>query len=389
MNASQMIQYLDAQQQAIETLIEQLDEVQVAFNAQFDEFKAWHDAKLRSLTEQISMHLDTVHPELRAAIEERLPEPRQRIEERRLKIREQYLPQRRQAADDLLRRAQNELAEMRRLNPELDSQEETLKGERADLETRLSELNDEIQHKSRGLGVVLNFFEITRADRERHRILGKLETIGGMLYDVRSRWERELEHAQQSQAEHQERWQLESIAVARLQSELDQLDDRGLRENLALRRAIRHMLDALDEQPAAGSNSELETGLQEMIELNRQTDDYHEGLASVGGMIGLLRGINSGIQAIRTSIDGLRREQQMHQAYLKPLDLSLPSGVETFHKQWPALAHQFADEKTIGTHPVDFSTSVKPLLEGPLSQDNIEAMFNDLGEMIKRATSAW
>jgi hypothetical protein len=79
----------------------------------------------------------------------------------------------------------------------------------------------------------------------------------------------------------------------------------------------------------------------------------------------------------------------MHSAYLKPLGFDLPGRIEALRKQWPALAQQFADEKTIGAHPADFSAAVKPLLEGTLSEANIEAMFKELGATIQRATAAW
>jgi hypothetical protein len=236
--------------------------------------------------------------------------------------------------------------------------------------------------------VARHFIAITKADRERHHILGKLEGVNDALYSVRRQWERERTKIETSQAEYQKRWELESIAVARLQSELDQLDDEARSEDLALRRAIRHVLDDLKE-PAPSPDPELDAGLKEMIELNIQTDTYHEGLASVGGFIGLLRGINDGLSAVRKSIEGLQAEQEMHSAYLPALNFSLPAGTQEFHKQWPALTEQFADEKTIGDHPAKFSASVKPLLEGPLSQSNIEAMFNGLGAMIKGATARW
>jgi chromosome segregation ATPase len=388
MNASKTLQYLDDQKQAIEAVITQLDEVQVAFNAQFDEFKAQHDQTLDRLTDEIAGGSQAVDPNLRAAIDERLPEERQRIEERRHKVREDYLPWRQLAADELLQQAQAELAGLRKLNPELDEQEEELKAEKAGLEAQLAGLNEEIRKKSRGLGVLFHLLAITRADRERHRVLGKLETINGMLYNVRQQWEKRRTEIEERQAAFQDRWQLESIAVARLQSELEQLDGEERRESLALHRAVRHVVDALKE-PSTSPDPDLEKGLQEMVVLNIQTDEYHEGLASVGGMIGLLRGINSGLEAIGQSIQGLRREQEMHSAYLKALSFSMPPAVEAFHGQWPALAEQFTDEERIGAHPAEFSASVQPLLEGPLSQANIEAMFNHLGEMIEKATAAW
>jgi DNA repair exonuclease SbcCD ATPase subunit len=388
MNSRKLIQYLDDQEQAIEALIAQLDEVQVAFNAQFDEFKAQHDATLDRLTEQVATDTSVAGPQLMAAIEGRLPEERQRIDERRQKVREEYLPKRQQAADDLLNKAQAELAELRALNPQLDAQEEDLKAEKAGLEAQLAELNKEIGRLSRGLGVVRRFLAITKADQERQRVIGKLELINNSLRQVRQEWEQKREETEQHQADLQKEWQLESVAVARLQSELDQLDEEARREDLALRRAIRHVLDNLKEILST-SDASLDAGLQQMVQLNVSTDAYHGGLASVGGMIGLLRGIGSGNEAIRRSVEGLHNEQQMHSAYLKPLDFQLPSSVEAFHKQWPALAHQFADEKTFGAHPADFSSAVEPLLTGPLSESSIEAMFNSLGTMIQRATAHW
>jgi chromosome segregation ATPase len=388
MTAKEMLRYLEEQSQAIETLIDQLNEVQVEFNAQFDQFKAQHDATLDHLTDQIAERMDAISPQLRQAIQKRLPEEQSRIKERRQKVREEYLPKRRQAADDLLARAQAEVSRLRALNPQLDEREESLKREKAELEAQITRLNEEIRSKSRGLGLVRHFMSITQADRERQRILGKLEVTNEGLYATRREWEQQRQQTEKDQATLQQQWQMESIAVARLRSELDQLEDQNHGDALAVRRAIRHVLDALKDT-TNGSSDELGVELQEMVKLNVETDAYHEGLASVGGVIGLLGGINSGLEAIGKSIEGLMREQEMHSAYLKPLNFSLPSRVRAFHQVWPRLAKQFADEEAIGARPASFSATVEPLLEGPLSQAKIEAMFNDLGAMIERSTAAW
>lgn len=390
MKGDQTLRYLETQGEAIDALVRELDEVQVAFNARFDDFKARHDARLDELTEQVfaALRAGTVTPRLRAAIEALLPAERARLEERRQKVRETYLPQRRQAADEILQQAQAEITALRNLNPRLDREEEELKAEKSTLEARLAALNDEIRSKSRGLGVVTNFVSITRADRERQRTIGKLEALAGSLLKVRKEWDEERRTVEEHQAELQDRWQLESIAVARLQAELDQLDDDQAREDLALRRATRQVLDDLKE-PAPTPDPALAAALEDMTVLNVQTDAYHEGLASVGGLIGLLGGIKSGLEAIARSVEGLVREQKMHSAYLKPLDFQLSARAEAFHKQWVTLKGQFSDEAAIGAHPAAFSAAVRPLLEGPLSQASIEAMFGDLGKMLERASAAW
>lgn len=388
MKASELLRYLEEQSQAIEALSDQLDEVQVELNAQFDQFKAQHDVTLDHLSERVAEHIETIGPRLRESIQERITKERQQIDERRQKVREEYLPRRVQAADDLLSQAQTEVAELRTLNPQLDEREEMLKSERAELEAQLSRLNEEIRQESRGLGVLLHFVSITQADRERQRTLGKLEVTNRRLQNTRREWEHQRLQMEQNQADLQQRWQLEGVAVARLRSELDQLDSETYCETLALQRAIRHVLDNLKE-PLADSNPDLASSLCEMAELNRQTDTYQEGLASVGGLIGLLGGLHSGIEAIHKSVKGLAGEQQMHSAYLKPLSFSLPPRAKEFHEQWSVLAKQFAEEDVIGAHPASFSVAVESLLAGPLSEANIEAVFQDLGDMIERSTAAW
>ncbi len=390
MRGEQILRYLGDQQQAIDDLVKQLDEVQVAFNAQFDAFKARHDARLDELTEQVlaTLRAGGLDLKFRASILELAPAERSRLEVRRQKVRDEYLPQRRQAADRILQQAQAEMAELRSLNPRLDRQEEELKEEKSRLEARLAALNDEIGHKSRGLGVVRHFRSISRADQERQRAIGQLEALASSLQKVRKEWDEQRQAVQKHQTELQEKWQLESIAVARLHAELDQLDDAQAREDLALRRTIRQVLDDLKE-PVPVQDPELSAALQDMAALNVQTDAYHEGLASAGGLIGLLGGIRSGLGAIAQAIEGLEREQEMHREYLKPLDFRLTASAEAFHDLWEPLSNRFTDEATVGAHPADFSAAVRPLLANSLSQASIEAMFGDLGKMIERAAAAW
>lgn len=393
MNARDMLRYLQEQADQIQALTQQLDEIQVAFNAQFDDFQARHDAQLDRLGKEVFARLrgeraGSVAPALQAAIEVQLPLETQAIEERRARLREEYLPKRKEAADRTLDEAQAQMAELRALNPRLDQEEEALKRQKAEMEAQLEALNEEIRSKSRGLKLVRHFLDVTRADRERQRTIGKLEATGEALYNVRKRWEEERDRIRTEQEALQQRWQLESIAVARLQTELDQLDDDAFRRDLALRRAIRHVLDDL-KVPAPGSDPELDAGLAEMITLNIRTDAYHEGLATVGGLIGLLGGIRSGIEAISESVAALDKEQKMHSEYLRALDFALPAGVREFHEQWPVLARRFADEVAIGQHPAEFAADVEPLLEGALSESRVERMFDDLGAMITEATARW
>jgi DNA repair exonuclease SbcCD ATPase subunit len=386
MRAEQMLRYLSDQRQMLQELVNQLDEIQIQFNAQYDSFKAQHDATLDRVTQKIANNVEAVRPDLRAAIRKNQQQEQDQIGERLQKVANEYLPKRLEAADALMKQAEAERNQLRTLNPQLDQQEEELKQQRAELASRLAELNTEIKAKSRGLGVILHFIAINNADRERQRIIGKLEALEEALYSVRQEWDQRREEAEQSQSDLQQRWQLESIAVARLRTELDQLQDPAHREELSLLRAVRRTLDSLKEPVP---DSELGVDLRQMVELNIQTDDYHEALAAVGGLIGLLRGIDSGLQAINQSVESLVKEQEMHSAYLGALSFSLSDRTRAFHSQWPGLVKEFSDENLIGEHPARFAATIQPLLQAPLSQSSIESMFEDLGASITKATASW
>jgi len=395
MNANQLPEYVTAQEKAVQALAAQLDEVQVAFNARFDQFKAQHDAALAEVSElvaeryeQSAGRADAVPEGVRRAVEERLPGEREKIAARRTVVRDRALPASRQAADAVLSEAQAELAELRALNPQLDEKEEAAKKLQQELQGRMVALNEEIRRQSRGLGVVTHFLSILKADQERQRTIGRLEEVNETLRRVRDEWNGKRQEVSARQAELQERWQAESVEAARLQAELDRLDDPARAEGLALRRAIYATLDGLAE--AEGSaDAELDAGLRRMAGLNAQTEAYHEGLGVVAGLMGLLGGIAAGLRALLESVEGLRREQEMHRDYLEPLRFELPPDVRDFHEQWRALERRFADETAVAAHPAEFSAAVKPLLEEELSPARIEAMFNSMGQMIRQATLAW
>jgi chromosome segregation ATPase len=382
------LQYLDQQHEEIQAVIRELDECQIAFNAQYDQFRLQHDAHLDRLTEQVVDALDRLPPGVREEIEQRAALEGDALNQRRSELRETLLPGAQAEADQLLHQAQDELARVRALNPTLDAKEERLKAIQARLRGELEALNQEIGAKGRGLGVVTHFREIHRADKQRAHIRGRLETIADSLRDLRQEWATTREETESLQSQLQSLWQAKSLELARLQEELDGLDDDARREALAWRRAVSHVLDNL-QAPVDGAPSALQPGLARMVELNEQTDDYHASLAGTAGLIATLTGIQGGLTAIRRSVEGLEREQEMHSAYLKPLSFELPAAAGAFEGRWGPLAKRFADEKAVSSHPKDFLSAASPLQEEMLAVAQIEQVFEAYGQAIEAATQDW
>jgi predicted nucleic acid-binding Zn-ribbon protein len=383
----QLNDFLSDNRRKIDAVGREVEEIQVGFNSAYVEFKADHDAQLASLTETLFEKLDSIGPELRDRIDGRAVEERRLLAERRTELRENLIPQTQAEADAVLAQAQEQTKALRQLNPRLDEREELYKTQQAALETKLAQLNSEISQRSRGLGFITHFISVAKLDRQRHRILGQLETLAHNLKEVREEWQASQQEFQAGQEALQGQWRDLSLRAAELKRELAYLDDDAQRESLAVKRAVRHTLDNLKEPVSCPRN--LRAGLEAMIELNVKTDAYQEGLGTVGGLIALLDSVGKGMDSFQESVGGLIGEQRMHSEFLPGLKLRLPDSAIAFHKQWDGLRAKMRDDARLCAHPAEFLEAARPVIQRDLSNEAVTGMFNSLGQALTEATEKW
>ena len=376
--------FLARNMDSIKAVRQEAEELQVGFNSKYVEFRARHDATLASLVDQIVDDPKIAGAELGGMIGERIVEERAIAEKRRRELREELIPAAQKETDDLLADSQAEVEHYRQINPQFDQSEEEVKARQQKLQQQLADLNQQVQKLGRGLGFLGNFFKISKLDRERQRIIGQLQYIERELKEIRDKWEAQRTQFTSQQQKAQARWQEASLELAKLQSELELLDDDSARERLALQRAARNIIDDLKEHIDC-PNADFQRELDEMVELNIQTDDYHEGLGQAAGLIALLDAVVEGLAGMQNSVGALVREQRMHSAYLPKLVLNIPAGAVDFHQQWEGLKKMLLDEKTICEHPADFVKAMEPLIENQLSNEAIGRMFDLLGGALSRA----
>jgi chromosome segregation ATPase len=366
----------------------ELEEVQTGFNSAYVEWKAEHDATLARLAQTLRDRWDGIGPELQQQVLHRVADESQQIDDRHEELRSTTIAQVQQEADEHLDRHKQLEITLRELNPRLDDREERLKQDRAGLQSELKELNRQIRRLSGCLGVVFNFVRITRLDKERQRVLGKLESVEEQLRDVRQEWESARTEVVEDRRALQASWQEAMVRLAELKAELGRLDVEENRETLALERAIFHVVDTL-KQPVDCPESDLKQELDRMAQFNIRTDDYQAGLGSVAGYLSLLDGITEGLKRLQDSVNGLADEQRMHSAYLPQLRVSLPADIVKFHQQWDALAAAVRDDSHLADHPSEFRTQMQPLVDEELAEPRIQAMFDGLGEALQQATQEW
>jgi predicted nucleic acid-binding Zn-ribbon protein len=368
----------------IQAVCQEAEELQVGLNGKYVEFKARHDAALASLVNQIADDPEIAGPELGRMIADRIVEERAGVEARRRDLREELLPAAQKEADDLLATAQAEVEHYRKVNPQFDQSEEQVKARRVELQRQLEELNQQVQKFGRGFGFLTNFGKISKLDRERQRIIGQLQYAERELKEIRDKWDAKQTEFTSRQEEAKARWQEASIELSKLQGELELLDDDPARERLVLQRAARHVVDNLKERVTC-PDADFQQKLDEMVELNINTDNYHEGLGKAAGLIALLNAVHQGLGSMQESVGALVREQRMHSAYLPKLQVEIPDEAVVFHRQWDDLKAMVVDEKAVCEHPLDFVKAMEPVVEKQLSDPAINDMFESLGGALSRA----
>jgi DNA repair exonuclease SbcCD ATPase subunit len=369
----------------IKAVRQEAEELQVGFNSKYVEFKAQHDATLASLVNQIADDPQIAGRDLGRMIDTRIGEERDTLAARRRELREKLIPEAQKGADDLLAAAQAQVEHYRKINPQFDESEEEVKARQAELRQQLEALNQQVEKLGRGLGFLIRFGKIGKLDRERQRVVGQLQYAGRELKEIRDKWEAKRTEFTSRQQEAQAQWQQASVALAKLQGELEMLDDEAARERLALQRAARYVVDNLKEQVTC-PNAEFQRQVDEMVQLNVNTDDYHESLGQAAGLVALLDGIVQGLTSLQNSVGALVREQRMHAAYLPKLQVEIPRESVAFHEQWDELRKMVLDEKRICEHPKDFVGAIQPVMEKRLSDEAIKQMFDSLGGALTQAT---
>ena len=388
MSLDQLEKFLTAARGKVDGVSQEVSQVQLQFTSAHRVNQTMHDATLNDLSLRAAHDLNALPPDIHKAIDTRLEVERETLDKRRQALLSQIVPQAEQIADDLLQRAQKATADIKLVNPRLNAQEEKLKANLAEAEAELNRLNAEIKRRSGCFTVFINFFKISELDRQRHKLLGRMEENAKALKSVREEWAKAKAGYSTGETQLQKPWQQANVDAARAREELAQLNDDPKRKELALRRAIVNVFDHWEKSLQPAGNP-LVDEINQMVHFNLQQNAYEQGLGKVAGLIALLGGVSQGLQSIGQSVDALIKEQGLHSAYLKPVSVNVDDGVIQFHKQWDDLRGTLKDEQRLAQHPGEFSALFDAEVKGPLSEANIKRMFDSLSGALTAATQGW
>jgi len=302
---------------------------------------------------------------------------------------------------------------VRKKNVDLDAQEETLKARSAELLAQIDSYNARIRELGTGFGFFAHLFSMRRLHQERERLEAEQATAAGQIESLRMAWaEREKGHTE-AEAALKAKWVELRTRASAVQAKVDALV--GSRSQLVFRSAAEKVLferrpvlpkptkddpkcgRCQSPNPAASSfcqicakrlkpdRPDLEGSLAEIAEANFHYTRFSEGMRTSQEIIGLVRGLKSGIVAFRKSVASMLGSQNQHS--LKVLTLVVPPHCVVYGKHLDRLRDAAVPELSL--HPKEFGERIAEIAK-VFNQDGIKAWFEGLGaELSAQAKRQW
>ena len=290
----------------------------------------------------------------------------------------------RQEADRLLAEAQALTLALREANPEINDEEERLKrrvkayqDEYADAYEKAEDLGGGFFCRLRHAG------EIAKLKRQQRISKSRQAADLEHLRRVRQAWLDRVEETSEQQSTLRTAWQTKTTEVSQAQSRLEQL--RANLDTLAEQAAIQRVLEELDHDP--GVEGDLGRQLVELVQRNETRHKYELGLQAVAEALGLTKGVGEGMQRFRKSVGKVLEEQRRYS--LAEVRVPLSRRAAALNQTWKALLDKVRDEKYLGKHPMAFAEIVRVYVTERLTDENIQYLFESMGESLNQATAAW
>ncbi len=356
-----------------------------------------HIAADRSqLPEDFNQALDTAWAEAEITLDTKLKE---------LKERHQELLERAEGARE---KSQSEEQKVHSRNVNLDREEEKLKARSAKLLDEIAQHNARIRELGRGFGFFKNLFAMRKLATAKTELLQNQDDLAARIDKLRGRWQRaEGQHTDKERGLQATWVELRTNASA-LQTKIEHLDAR--RARTLERSALEVVLHARQpELAAAGKNDppcprcerpnpssnffcatcaqrlqpdrpDFAGSLEEIAELNRHFELFGEGMQACQEIIGLVRGLQSGLRSFGESVDDMITTERKHP--VAKMQIEVPDHSVNYGKQFDALDAAVTPGQSL--HPKAFAAGVDRLTGKVFTEDQIKSFFETMGEELSR-----
>jgi hypothetical protein len=406
-------EYLDGRRAVLGRAEKTLVALQEKYETFFGEVARVRESELGQLRELLRAGAG-VPADLRGEVERATAEQARRFDEKLAEIERQWSASQAKAekvrCDSLSAEQQ-----VRQANTTLDREEESLKTRSERLLAEIERHNAGIRELGRGFGFFWNLFRMRGVQTERRRLDREQADVVARIEALRLKWqEREREYVER-EAQRKEEWVAARTEAATLASKAEHL--KTARERLVERGALEKVLfGRAPELPAptaadpacprcgqrnasaahfcricaqrlAGDRSDLAGSLAEIAEVNWHHERFAEGVRACQEIIGLVRGLNTGVVNFSRSVNDMLESQTQHS--LARLEIDVPAASVAYGKSFDELL-ALVEKTDPSLHPLEFAGEIQKLVAQTFTEPRIKGFFEAMGsELSRQAKRQW
>ncbi len=410
---NEFIAYLDERGAVVAALEQRLCGLQEKYEAYYAELNRVREHELAQLTSEVVARRDELPIDIAALVQKHEAAARKAYDESLAELVTSHAKLQ-NSADRIRRESMGREKKIRKKNTSMDREEEVLKVRSEALLDRITEHNRRIKELGSGFGFFANFFRMRSLHADAAELKEQEVDLAARIHTLRRTWEKADQKYHNAEAKLQEAWADHRGKADALQAKIDYLHTS--RERIVLRSVMEQVLDAQKTTPKTDDGGEiscprcktrnppanhfchicaqrlikdrpdLEGSISEVAELNHHFDRFSDGMQACQEIIGLLRGITSGVTAFRKSVADVLATQKRHS--LSTLTLNVPGSSVEYGKTFDQIGAAMQWDYSV--HPKVFAKNVKVIMEQHFSEDKIQAYFEAMGdELSKQADSQW
>lgn len=405
--------FLDGRREVLGRAEDALCAMQEKYEAFFAEVSSVREAELAQLRAHVMAGRDALPADFVARLDEARAEAERdydrKLEELR-KTRDGLLAEAEKARQDSIR----EETSVRATNVELDRKEEELKAEVATILPEIEEHNRRIREMGTGFGFFKNLFAMRALKKERDVLDERQVTLSAKIHSLRTRWEsEETKHVEKEKALRRRWVELKSEADA-IETKIAHVGSMRSRvvERTMLERALfayrpelapagpddrpcprcaqpnppTHHFCRLCAQRLLADRPDFAGSLYEMAELNLHHEIFSEGMKACQELIGLVRGLKSGLENFTKSVQEMIATEKKYP--LAKLAIDVPQWSVEYGRKFDQLVALATPQGAF--HPKDVAARIEEATRKVYTEPQIKQFFETMGEELSRqAEKQW
>jgi len=403
--------YLSDRERLLAETEEKLLKLQESYENHLAEIRRVREAELDELMETVLADRGALPKDFNQKLDEAAAEAEKVLSAEQMKLEKEKDAELKRA-EELRQKSLMATEKLKSQNVRLDKEEEELKARSAILVKKIEVFNAKIAELGHGFGFFSNLFKMRKIADQRDLLEKENAELAARIELLRARWEKVSAQHVEDEAQLKIEWtEAEEHAMA-LAARLEALESR--RSRMIARSALDHVLKSMkarDQDRADGGRScprcsqtndqnnhfcwacasrlqENDPGFQgsveEMVELNHHLERFSRGVHSCRGIIALVRGLQSGLAALKKSVTEMVSSQDSYS--LGTLEIDVPQESVNFGEYFDQLAAMVEDNP--GLHPLIFADRIDVLIRDRFTEEQIKNYFERMGEELSRQAGA-